>query len=179
MAALSFWTTARSSAIVLAERTFRMNCLTGTRMSVQQDCVECDLYHQSGIVWGNLREDITVGETPYGVGAMGAILENKFRRREEDSEYQNRYNPPSYEVGLLLLKAEDNGNRNNSYVFYSCLLYFSQIDLLRCTVADDPALWLGVMWLEHPRDLYNQAVTPRTSFKPSNSTIQSVIKEID
>lgn len=28
IAALSFWMTARSSAIVLAERTFRMNCLT-------------------------------------------------------------------------------------------------------------------------------------------------------
>lgn len=33
MAALSFWTTARSSAIVFAARTFRMNCFTGSNVS--------------------------------------------------------------------------------------------------------------------------------------------------
>lgn len=34
MAALSFWTTARSSAMVLEARTLRMNCLTGGAVSI-------------------------------------------------------------------------------------------------------------------------------------------------
>jgi hypothetical protein len=56
MAALSFWTTARSSAIVLAARTFRMNCFTVTVSACLQGRTGEECGWRTGSHCGGLKD---------------------------------------------------------------------------------------------------------------------------
>jgi hypothetical protein len=61
IAALSFWTTARSSAIVFAARTFRINCLTAPVVRLGQLIAPEEKAAQE---WRHVREVIAVARTP-------------------------------------------------------------------------------------------------------------------
>lgn len=90
MAALSFWTTARSSAMVFAARTLRINCFTGylSALGPVRDMVGGQAYKKS-LRWSH-------GPHPGGMsritscGAAGAWVEDapaKKRARERGNEF--------------------------------------------------------------------------------------------
>ena len=107
MAALSFWMTARSSAIVLAERTFRINCLTvyKRRERGRQLAIEFrGQGHGSSIaMWGRVQHKDTYGMPwrPQGppdgevrrrerIDVKGRVGEKERMRRDQSAQSGGR-----------------------------------------------------------------------------------------